>query len=573
MNSRNAKSAGPDIDTDKRSTMGALSALAIGCAAPGLVMAKKPWPPKRLVDRENIFNQGVPSEVNGGPLKLPAWPETLKNSSWDTSVLMFRGNPTHTFYGTGTLRERLEIQWSHRMIDFPTTLRGRKSPGVALDGLDSPSLMVTMFLWVRSVEAFMPSMRRRALFDGDWRKRMFKSSPCLYQNRIYVACVDDLLRCIDAATGHVIWAVHMLNDCDSSPCIVDDKVYICGESGHARCLDPRTGKIHWETYLGGTGPGTKPGSNGIETSPAISNGELFAGSFDGRLFCVDIATGKVKWTANTGDDTDASPVVTDDFVYAAAEEKASKLYCFDRSKKGRKLWSFDANPYGYWSTPALVNDTLYIGGQNNYLYSVDAKTGREIWSYRTGAAIWSSPAVLNGRVVFGSYDSHLYVLDAKRGRLLNRIRLDGKCLATPIIDGGRVYVGTGAEPFTVSLEGVMFASFQHLNKRLRARDLPAIATAAVASATTAAATTTSAAATATAATAPVVCLVHSNGSSIQLCSVHFGLSFSARCVLYECHEAEPSGSTSFSIGNYLSLDDFAESLECFTKGIVSRSPA
>ena len=126
MNSRNAKSAGPDIDTDKRSTMGALSALAIGCAAPGLVMAKKPWPPKRLVDRENIFNQGVPSEVNGGPLKLPAWPETLKNSSWDTSVLMFRGNPTHTFYGTGTLRERLEIQWSHRMIDFPTTLRGRK---------------------------------------------------------------------------------------------------------------------------------------------------------------------------------------------------------------------------------------------------------------------------------------------------------------------------------------------------------------------------------------------------------------------------------------------------------------
>ena len=132
---------------------------------------------------------------------------------------------------------------------------------------------------------------------------------------------------------------------------------------------------------------------------------------------------------------------------AAAEDKASKLYCFDRAKKGRLLWSFNANPYGYWSTPALVGNRLYIGAQNNYLYCVDATTGKEVWNYRTGAAIWSSPAVQGGRVVFGSYDSHLYVLDAKNGRLINRIKLDGKCLATPIIDKGKIYVGTGTGTF------------------------------------------------------------------------------------------------------------------------------
>ena len=235
-------------------------------------------------------------------LKLPAWPEKLRDSSWD-KTFMFRGNPTHTFYGTGSLRDTLEIQWSHRMIDFHTTLRGRKVTWRGTGWTGQP-ISYGGYIFVGSVG------RSFYAFDAQtgavrWRlegKRMFKSSPCFYQNRIYVACVDDLLRCIDASTGRVIWAAHMLNDCDSSPCVVDDKVYICGESGHARCLDPRSGTIIWETYLGGTGPGTKPGSNGVGPQPSQMASCLL---HPGRLFCVDIKTGRVKWTTKTGDDTDA----------------------------------------------------------------------------------------------------------------------------------------------------------------------------------------------------------------------------------------------------------------------------
>jgi outer membrane protein assembly factor BamB len=276
---------------------------------------------------------------------------------------------------------------------------------------------------------------------------MFKSSACYYQNRIYIGSTDNYLRCVNARTGHVIWAANMGADCDSSPCVYKDKLYVCGESGHARCLNPRTGKLIWETNLGGTGRGTPPGSNGVESSPALRDGELYASTYDGNLFCLGARRGKIRWQARTNDDTDASAVVTEDFVYTAAEDRASKVYCFDRHSRDRLRWTFDANTKGYWSTPAYADKTVYVGGQDGRMYAIDGDTGRGQWAFEAKAPIWSSPAWVDGRVIFGSYDEHIYILDGRSGRLLNTIKLDGRCISTPAVVNGKIYVGTATGNF------------------------------------------------------------------------------------------------------------------------------
>ena len=245
----------------------------------------------------------------------------------------------------------------------------------------------------------------------------------------------------------MLWAANMGADCDSSPCVVDGRLYICGETGQARCLDPHTGKLHWETYLGGTGGGSKPGSNGVESSPAVVDGELFASSYFGDLFCVDTSNGRLKWTAKTHDDTDASPVVHGRYVYTAAEDRASRLYCFDRKNKGKLVWQYEGNPSGYWSTPAFADGKIFVGGQDGKMHCVDATTGKALWTYRTEAPVWSSPAHVGGRLVFGSYDKHLHLVDAATGRGISKLRLDGRCISTPAVVDGRVYVGTATGTF------------------------------------------------------------------------------------------------------------------------------
>ncbi len=53
---------------------------------------------------------------------------------------------------------------------------------------------------------------------------MFKGSLCIYDNKVYIGNTDNLLRCLDAATGRRIWAIDTGKDLDSSPCVLDGKV-------------------------------------------------------------------------------------------------------------------------------------------------------------------------------------------------------------------------------------------------------------------------------------------------------------------------------------------------------------
>ena len=382
----------------------------------------------------------------GAPLALPPWKYGAGSFAADT-VLMFRGNPAHTFYGTGPLPEAPRVAWTHELGHFATTLRGAPITWSGTGWTGQPSKLGD-WIFVGSVDRHLYALNANTGALG-WKLRagrMFKSSVCVFENRLYEGNVDDYLRCIDAATGAEVWKFNSGADLDSSPCIVDGRLYIAGENGHARCMDPRTGREIWKTFLGGIGPGTPPGSNGSETSPAIADGEYYAATYDGDLFCLNTRDGSLRWKTRTGDDTDASPVVSGDFVYAAAEDKASFLYAFDRSN-GREVWRYGGNNKGYWSTPAVADGRVFVGGDDARLHCVDAKSGDPVWTTKVGLAIWSSPCVVDGKVVFGSYDNHLYVLDAKTGHVIFSYDLGGRCISTPCIVDGRIYVGTATGRF------------------------------------------------------------------------------------------------------------------------------
>lgn len=391
-------------------------------------------------------NFSEPSGLTGAPLDLPAWKYGTSSTS-DETMLMFRGNPTHTFYGTGPLSESPELQWSQSLARFHAVLRGRKVTWTGTGWSGQPSKLGD-YVFVGGQGGYFYCFEAKT-GEIRWRhraNRMFKGSVCVYENRLYMGNTDDFFRCVDAKTGELVWKLDTGTDCDSSGVVVDGRLYVAGESGYLRCLNPATGKHHWKTMLGGVGKGTLPGSNGSETSPAVADGEVYSATFDGFLHCVDAKTGKIKWKAETGDDTDVSPVIVGDRVYVAAEEKAPRLYCFDRSKKGAEVWSFK-NSGGWWSTPAVVGERLYIGGNDGRMYCLNAKTGKEIWTYKAPAAIWSSPAVVDGKVVFGCRDPHLYMLDAKTGKFIWKHDMGGRTLSTPIVVDGRIYVGSSAGNF------------------------------------------------------------------------------------------------------------------------------
>ena len=404
------------------------SALAGQAAAQPAAEARVPTAPQRVA-------------------RLPAW-RYGDSSVADDTLLMFRGNGPHTFYGTGPIPEKApEIVWRFRTASYSTVNHGVPTLWSGT-GWTGTAVKLGDYVYVGSVGGYVYAFEA---MTGEliWQLAsggMFKGSCCAFENRLYIGNTDNLLRCIDAQTGRIVWTYDTGNDLDSSPCVIAGKLYVAGENGFVRCLDPRSGQLLWKTFVGGIGEGTLLGSNGSETSPAIADGELYGATYDGELYKIDINSGEKRWVANVGDDTDASVTIAGDFIYTAAEEKASYLCCLARAD-GKEVWRYAGNALGYWSTPAVAEGRVHIGGEDTTLHTLDARSGAVLWTFKTGDGIWSSPSVVGGRVIFGSRDFNLYCLDAASGTEVWRVKLDGRIISSPCIVGGKIWIGTATGYF------------------------------------------------------------------------------------------------------------------------------
>jgi hypothetical protein len=76
------------------------------------------------------------------------------------------------------------------------------------------------------------------------------------------------------------------------------------------------------------------------------------------------------------------------------------------------------------------------------MHALNAASGKEVWSFQTGARIDSSPAVAGARGYVGSNDGKLYVFDTATGKILQQFDAGGPLSASPAIAGGRVVIGS-----------------------------------------------------------------------------------------------------------------------------------
>jgi len=133
----------------------------------------------------------------------------------------------------------------------------------------------------------------------------------------------------------------------------------------------------------------------------------------------------------------------------------------------QSAWETDLG--GRLTSPVIADGLLLVAETDtHYVHALDATTGREVWTFATGARIDSAPTIHHGRVLFGSADGHVYCLRLEDGELIwkfraapqdRRIVVDGQLESSwPV--SGTVLVVDGAAYFaggrTSYLDGGMF---------------------------------------------------------------------------------------------------------------------
>ena len=270
-----------------------------------------------------------------------------------------------------------------------------------------------------------------------WKAELGKglASFAVVGDRVFTAGNDgadkDTIWCLDLETGKPVWQhesavptkAHEMSIVPygpaTTPTVVEGKVYCLSREGHLRCLDAATGQVVWQkSYLGDFG-GKRP-VYGYSSSPAAQDGCLYldVGGAKGSNVCLDAKTGEVVWQTGEGEAGYATPWLTkqnDQDVLVLFKGEALEL----RAAADGKLLArhaMETRDFCNCATPLRSGDVFFIshtGSMGSVGLKWDGKALTEAWSERRVGLLFQSGLPWQGKL--------LVFNDSKRG--VNDLRL------------------------------------------------------------------------------------------------------------------------------------------------------
>lgn len=248
---------------------------------------------------------------------------------------------------------------------------------------------------------------------------------------------DEVAAAYDVATGRELWtsawtaAFHELMGGDgprATPTWADGRVYVLGATGEFRCLEDATGTLVWRTNILADA-GAANLQWGMAASPLVvdSTVVVLPGGANGHsIVAYDRRTGKVAWSALSDQQAYASPMlVTIAGVRQILVFAATRLMGVTPDR-GQVLWEYP------WKTQYDVNASQPLRiGDSRIFVSTGYGTGaavieltvadgrwsvREVWRNRRMKNQFTSSLLLDGSI-YGLDESILACLDAATGEL------------------------------------------------------------------------------------------------------------------------------------------------------------
>jgi outer membrane protein assembly factor BamB len=268
------------------------------------------------------------------------------------------------------------------------------------------------------------------------------SSPVVGDGRVFVHARQgerEVVAAYDMETGKRVWeasyaAPYRMNPAaashgpgpKSTPLLYDGKLYTFGISGILSAFDARTGALRWQKPAAAVPP-----LYGVAMSPAADAGFVVAhvGGHDAGALTAFVAdTGAVKWEWKGDGPAYASPVITSIGGTRQIVTQTQNAVVGMDAGSGQLLWrlpfrtAWDQNSV----TPVVWNDVVIFSGLDSGITAVRVTRrgagwhAEELWKNESLPMYMSSP-VLSGNSLFGlshRNKGQLFCLDARTGKAL-----------------------------------------------------------------------------------------------------------------------------------------------------------
>ena len=346
----------------------------------------------------------------------------------------FRGSQLLTGVSASRLPEKLTVAWTYE----------------AGESIESSAAIVDGVVYVGTQAGELLALEL-ATGKLQWKYKatsgIGESSPAVASGLVYIGDSAGVLHAVDARTGKGAWTFKTESEIKSSPVVIDGKVLIGSYDQHLYALDAGSGKLLWK--LEAAGP--------VHSTAGVLDGTAYVSGCDGQLRGVRIGDGKQLLHVDAGAYTGASPALESSSSPAMPGRRFAYFGTFENEVLGVDLaaqkaaWRYEhpERKFPFYSSAALFEGKIILGGRDKLVHALDARTGKSLWTFTTRARVDSSPAISAGRVYVGSNDGKLYVLDVNTGKKLSEFEAGAPLSASPAIASGYLVIG--------SQDGVLYA--------------------------------------------------------------------------------------------------------------------
>ncbi len=230
-----------------------------------------------------------------------------------------------------------------------------------------------------------------AAANGSW----IRSTPTYEDGKLYVAGMRDVVVCLDAKQGDILWKVDFPKKIGSavpsfgfvcSPLVDGDFVYVQA-GGALTKLNKKTGDIVWQGMKDGGGM-----NGGAFSSPVIAE---IAGKRQGvvltrnNLCGVDLGSGEALWKmpikAFRGMNI-LTPTIFGDNVFTSTYGGTTQLINVASSGGAKEMTAsekWNVASQGYMTSPVIIDGHAYIHLKNQRFACFDLEAGVEKWRSKT----------------------------------------------------------------------------------------------------------------------------------------------------------------------------------------------
>ncbi|QHI95647.1 PQQ-binding-like beta-propeller repeat protein [Aristophania vespae] len=211
----------------------------------------------------------------------------------------------------------------------------------------------------------------------------------------------------------------------SPPLIANGRLFVTDAQGVVRAFSWPERELLWRRQ-----PAKHTRSTNLGGGIALEGDTLYIVDGVAQALAVDAATGRIKWTANIVTPGRSAPTVKNGLVVFTTIDQ--RLYALD-AKTGRQIWTYQATDINTGlfgaAAPAIVDGIILAGFGSGELVALRATSGELVWSDSLGggngrgamldfACIRGAPVIKDGTAYAVSMSQVMVAIDLRSGRRL-----------------------------------------------------------------------------------------------------------------------------------------------------------